>query len=334
MVGVKRWVGLLDITSERFRDTTTIFERDKEVFPVRFRVKPRIILNPEHGVPMESFEGKLSGFPQGASTSQWAGMVRASLRNFDDADAGVIITAIEGASVAPVTREVDQRQLHRSANIYKFKSQRDGEEIETIVSVPPNEAEDQDDDERNSSNKQSTTHSEIQWRLMHLGSQMGLNVWAPRVDRGRGWNGSKIGDIPTILDALPTQFDAATTKTVENIDVLWLSGKAIVAAFEVEHTTSIYSGLLRMSDLLTMQPNIDIKLYLVGPDERYSKFTREVPRPTFASRSKPLHTLCRFLPYSKLCQSLEAAKSVLKYLKPEFLDEIAELYDPANDVDV
>ena len=53
---------------------------------------------------------------------------------------------------------------------------------------------------------------------------------------------------------------------------------AIVAAFEVEHTTSIYSGLLRMSDLLTMQPNIDIKLYLAAPDERFTKFKNEVPR--------------------------------------------------------
>jgi|SRR5579872_367366 len=136
-----------------------------------------------------------------------------------------------------------------------------------------------------------------------------------------------------MLEALPTQFDDVTTKTIENIDVLWLSGKAIVAAFEVEHSTSIYSGLLRMSDLLTMQPNIDIKLYLVGPDERFAKFKREVPRPTFASRSRPLHTLCRFLPYSKLCGRLEGARDVLKYLKPEFLDDIAELYDPADDVD-
>jgi hypothetical protein len=39
-----------------------------------------------------------------------------------------------------------------------------------------------------------------------------------------------------MLASLPNQFNEATTKTIENIDVLWLSGQPIVAAFEVEHT--------------------------------------------------------------------------------------------------
>ena len=41
----------------------------------------------------------------------------------------------------------------------------------------------------------------------------------------------------------------------------WLKGNAVVAAFEIESTTSIYSGLLRMSDLIAMQPNLNIPLY-------------------------------------------------------------------------
>ncbi len=177
------------------------------------------------------------------------------------------------------------------------------------------------------------THSEIQWRLLDLGTQLGLNVWAPKSDRGKMWNGQRIGDLAKMLGTLPTQFDEVTNKTIENIDVLWLSGQAIVAAFEVEHTTSVYSGLLRMSDLLTMQPNLDIKLYLVGPDERQRKFENEVARATFASRKKPLHSMCSFLPYSCLCQRLEEAKNVIAFLRPEFLDEIAISYDPADEVD-
>ncbi len=70
---------------------------------------------------------------------------------------------------------------------------------------------------------------------------------------------------------LPTQFNEATNKTIELIDVLWLKGNSIVAAFEVECNTSVYSGLLRMSDLLSLQPNLDINLYLVAPDERHNK---------------------------------------------------------------
>ncbi len=162
---------------------------------------------------------------------------------------------------------------------------------------------------------------------------MGLDVWAPKRDRNRTWESRVIASVPKLRDRLPTQFDENTNRTIEEIDVLWLQGQTIVAAFEVEHSTSIFSGLLRMSDLLTMQPNITINLYIVGPDERHTKFENEVARPTFAARARPLHSLCRFLPYSKLCERLEEAKNVIRFLRPEFLDEIAELYDPEREAD-
>ncbi len=63
-----------------------------------------------------------------------------------------------------------------------------------------------------------------------------------------------------MVEELPTQFNEATNRTIELIDVLWLKGNSIVAAFEVECTTAIYSGLLRMSDLLALQPNLNINL--------------------------------------------------------------------------
>jgi hypothetical protein len=69
------------------------------------------------------------------------------------------------------------------------------------------------------------------------------------------------GRLGSMLKALPLHFDEATNTTIELIDVLWLKGKTIVAAFEIESTTSIYSGLLRMSDLIAMQPNLNIPLF-------------------------------------------------------------------------
>jgi hypothetical protein len=41
-----------------------------------------------------------------------------------------------------------------------------------------------------------------------------------------------------------------------------------VAAFQIEITTSIYSGLLRLADLLARQPNLNITLFLVAPEDR------------------------------------------------------------------
>jgi hypothetical protein len=326
MVGVKRWVGVLEVTGERYRDDTPIW--GEELFPVRFAVKPLVILKPEHGVPMKELEGKLSFY--GDSGANWTGHVRCSPTKYKRADAEVIIGAIKSAKANPVERKVDPKHLARSSNLYKLKKKTGEQEIETIVAIP---TQDEEEPEAATPTAQAPSHIEIQWRLLDLGSKMGLGVWAPRNDRGKAWNTNRIEAIPNLLAVLPTQFDAGTNSIIENIDVLWLSGNAFVAAFEVEHTTSIYSGLLRMSDLITMQPNIDIRLYLVAPDERFSKFKKEVPRPTFAGVNKPLHTVCGFLPYSKLCTTLEAARDFLSHLKPDFIDDIAEFYDPAEEYD-
>ena len=331
MVGVKRWVGLLEVTGDRFRDESPIW--GEEVFPVRFRVKPLVMLPPEHGVPMEELKGKLSFYEADATASRWSGWVRSSPTKYKVKDGEIIVAAIRAAEADPVVRPVDPRKLKRSPNLYKLKAQAGNEEIETVVGVP---TADETDAEEAPVVGEGPTHTEIQWRLLDLGSQMGLSVWAPKNDRGRTWQHKRVGDVSGMRDNLPIQFNAAANKTIESIDVLWLGGQAdqaIVAAFEVEHSTLIYSGLLRMSDLLTMQPNIAIKFYLVAPDDRLSKFTREIARPTFATRKQPLHSLCSFLAYSALCKRLEEAKNVIRYLKPEFLDEIAETYDPAEEVD-
>jgi hypothetical protein len=105
------------------------------------------------------------------------------------------------------------------------------------------------------------------------------------------------------LLALPLQFDEATNRTIELIHVLWLKGNAIIAAFEIESTTSIYSGLLRIADLVAMQPNLSIPLYLVAPEDRREKVVWEINRPTFA-RSLRSCLLKRNLDVLKTCLKL------------------------------
>ena len=93
---------------------------------------------------------------------------------------------------------------------------------ESVVTVPPNERCDEEEDRT-----AGPTHTEMQWRLLDLGSQMGMSIWAPMNDRGRSWNGHQIVDIPRLLDKLPPQFDPGAMKTVSYIDVIWLEQKAI-----------------------------------------------------------------------------------------------------------
>jgi hypothetical protein len=175
--------------------------------------------------------------------------------------------------------------------------------------------------------KEHTVHTEIQWQLLKLGNDMGLDLWVANNDRGKEINHQRLGDIPRLKKALPLTFDEATNKTIQLIDVLWLKQNSILAAFEIESTTSIYSGLLRMADLIAMQPNINIPLYIVAPDERRAKVYAEVNRPVFSSLPTPMNQLCKYISFSTLRDAITKTGSMIKYLKPEFLDDLAEECD-------
>lgn len=235
-----------------------------------------------------------------------------------EADGEAILKALQEAEANPVVRPVDPRKLARRPRALKAKI--------GSVTVPEGDDGDRKEPElSDSSAVEPAKHTEIQYLLLKLGSDMGFDVWVARNDRNREIDGKKLSERFRLKDELPLQFDEATTKTIEYIDVLWLKGNAIVAAFEVESTTSIYSGLLRMSDLIAMQPNLNIPLYLVAPDERREKVSIEVNRPTFSRLSPPLVDVCRYISFSTLSKRLEEAAAFVQYLKPEFLEELSEV---------
>ncbi len=196
------------------------------------------------------------------------------------------------------------------------------------VSIPGIDESELDDQ---TADKVPTEHTEIQSLLLKLGAEMSFDVWVARNDRSRVYKGIKLGEMQRIKAELPLQFDEATNSTIELIDVLWLSGKQIIAAFEIESTTSIYSGLLRMADLVAMQPNLNIPLFLVAPDARREKVFSEVNRPTFSRLTPKLHEICRYISFGMLRERLKQAEAFIKFLKPEFLKELSEACELDND---
>jgi len=82
----------------------------------------------------------------------------------------------------------------------------------------------------------------MQALLAMLGEKMGFTIWLPRNDRSAVLHEWKPND-GSLLDSLPLNYDEITLQTVERIDVLWLKARSIVRAFEVEHTTAVYSGI-------------------------------------------------------------------------------------------
>lgn len=163
---------------------------------------------------------------------------------------------------------------------------------------------------------------QIQAALAEVGSQMGFQIWLPRADRARVLTKWKPQD-GVLLDELPVGFDHITMKTIEQIDVLWLKRRSVVRAFEVEHTTSIYSGLLRMADLLAMQPNLKIKLHIVAPSSRREKVFQEICRPVFALlEGGALSETCTYLSYDTVADL--KSQPHLEHLSDKVLDEYEE----------
>jgi len=314
LTGLSRFVGLLEVTGKPFKDDIQIWS--DQVFPCRLPVKPLLELDPEYGVPVYDFKETLSCFLKSDSRNAWTGAFRGSPSKWSKSDGDIVAEALRHAQANPRKLPTDPKKLSRKPRSFVGKDQQSFTipEDESAPEVLPPKAVD----------FSPTDHTEIQGLLLRLGAEMGFDVWVARNDRGRSCHGRNLGDFPRMKDSLPLQFDEATNRTIELIDVLWLKGNSIVAAFEVESTTSIYSGLLRMSDLTAMQPNLNIPLYLVAPDDRRDKVFSEINRPTFKRLDPPVSEICRFISFSDLKNKIEEVGSYLRFLKPEFLEELSE----------
>lgn len=325
LTGISRFIGVLEVTGEPYKSFTSIWS--EAVFPSRVPVRTLMSLRPEYGVPVTALSEDLSYFQNMKAPFAWWGHFNASPTAEAPEDAGVILDALQDAVRDPVYREFDPRKLERKVRLEDGMPSL-GEDPNFVDDDPAPLTVPEVSDSLQKPKK--VTHDEIQYTLLHLGSAMGLDVWVARNDRGRSFDGNRFLDVPRLRKTLPRQFDNVTNRTIELIDVLWLQGSSIVAAFEVEHTSAVYSGLLRMSDLVAMQPNLNINLYIVAPDERRDKVFSEINRPTFVKLG--LQDVCSYIPYSALRGKVEAAADFLQYLKPTFLDELAERFSSEANV--
>lgn len=139
------------------------------------------------------------------------------------------------------------------------------------------------------------THSQIQTLLGSIGASKNYQVWIPYSDRqGLDWHITSPFDT---LAELPDIGSKTLRSVIREIDVIWLkSGTGeLRALFEVEHSTPIYSGLLRFNDMLVAAPHARARFSIVSNDSRRALFVRQINRPTF--QASGLGKSCSFLEY-------------------------------------
>ncbi|WP_251555069.1 hypothetical protein [Neobacillus muris] len=130
---------------------------------------------------------------------------------------------------------------------------------------------------------EENTHTEMQYYLALLGKSLGYKVWIARNDHKREWNGKNLGEF-SIDNFKVFNFPPAVADTIALIDVLWLDhDEKVIAGFEVEKSTSIYSGILRLTDLSLSIESESCQFYLVAPEKREKEIKAQLLRPSIRS---------------------------------------------------
>jgi hypothetical protein len=167
------------------------------------------------------------------------------------------------------------------------------QETFSYSTAPKHQTEPSGDEE---SEGEPSEHLKMQWLLLKLGRQAGEKVWSPRNDQSRITAEYNFRDFEeTFAAGLDTQ-----VKYVENIDVVWKEEFRIDAAFEIENSTSIYSGLLRFADLTMVAPNTVYPMFIVAPAQRRNRVREQLARPSF--RHLGISDKVRYLPYEKVLE--------------------------------
>lgn len=154
--------------------------------------------------------------------------------------------------------------------------------------------------------REESEHTQMQYLLIKIGRALRYDVYVARNDRHRWCDGQSFAmlTVPTLpmLDCAPEVMD-----TVGLIDVIWLkpSSKEIVSAFEVEKSTSIYSGILRLEDLARSIPDCASHFCLVAPNRREKEVMAQLARPAFRDDLEAIRF--SFIPFNDLqchCEAL------------------------------
>lgn len=132
-------------------------------------------------------------------------------------------------------------------------------------------------------------HTEMQYTLLKIGSSLGYDVIAASNDRSRNYKGNQFSAIS--LNVFPEMaVEKETLNTIGLIDVVWFEKgtSRVVAAFEVEKSTSIYSGILRLSDLALSFSDQSADLYLIVPGNREKDVILQLTRPSIKNGKLPI----------------------------------------------
>lgn len=173
-------------------------------------------------------------------------------------------------------------------------------QIETVlptVSVPSEELKEIPAEEKK-------VHLQMEWMLIKIGKWEGYDAWVATNDLNKEFSGEKFSGL--CLSEIPHFAGPNILRIARMVDVIWFKkGTAMPARFfEVEHSTSIYSGLLRLNDIIIDYPIPKASIITI----KQSLFESQITRRTFTSSG--LNEVCDVMDYKRVEEWFEHEKKI------------------------
>ena len=234
------------------------------------------VANPrELNVPFAEF-CSLFGYAENFQLRGFTPVAPARLQEFYDKYDDLYSILVKIQKGEPISRKISDIVMPGDTSVPELVEV-SPEEIDEVLKVPA-----------------ISEHVRMQWKLARLGIKAGERVWVPVGDQAKLRQTYQFESFDAEFSAgidLPHSY-------IENIDVVWKQEFRIGAAYEIENTTSIYSGLLRFADLNIVAPNTLYPMFIVAPKEKKGRLREQLRRPTF--RRLELDKKVRFLSYEAI----------------------------------
>ncbi|MDZ4714144.1 MAG: hypothetical protein SH819_01635 [Cytophagales bacterium] len=163
-------------------------------------------------------------------------------------------------------------------------------------------------------------HTEMQYHLLKIGKALGYDPIAATNDRGKCH--SEINFSFISLNKFPElSVEKDTLNTIQLIDIIWFEKDTnkTVCAFEVEKSTSIYSGILRLTDLAISFADHNTSLFIIIPNSHEKDVQLQLNRPAiknsnikikyilFSDLREHCDALCKFGENHKILEKIAKA---------------------------
>jgi hypothetical protein len=161
--------------------------------------------------------------------------------------------------------------------------------------------------------KMELTHQDVEGILLELGNLLGFSTYT--ADPSGTYRGKQLRQIARLKEVPAESIPPRHLPVVREIDVIWFDDDMVpIFCFEVEHTTDITKGLLR---LYPLTPFPQAKFVILAPHNMRGKFQREMKRPPFSSvRDRYL-----FRSYKELVRFANQAADYFQVYKRFFVEK-------------